>query len=386
MILREPRLAPRWRGSAHARRRAARSLGVGAACSAAASRRARSPRAGMPRRRLRGQRRRPASPARGEATLPQIADPDPRHGVVAALDRQHGARRSPGDRRSSSLGTAGPADRGVVARTVALSSQRAVAGRSDATPDGGSCGRSTARGRRAARRSVRATARTRRPPRRSTGSRPRASARLVAARRTGRRSRLPKLTVDVAQQVGLNFRQGAFRYGVSGRPAGDDGRRPLLARLQQRRLDGPLRRQLVRGRRICRTGRRTAGCRAARSSDNVHGRFVNVSKASGAGLQVQGTGCVAADFNGDGYTDLFVTTATDDVLLWNNGNGTFTEGARSSGHRLVRLALRRGGRRRERRRPARPVRRRLHEHASSRSRARSPASRRTTRACATSCS
>ena len=44
-----------------------------------------------------------------------------------------------------------------------------------------------------------------------------------------------------------------------------------------------------------------------------------------------GNGCVAADFNGDGYTDLFVTTAVDDKLLWNNGNGTFTQGARPAG-------------------------------------------------------
>jgi hypothetical protein len=65
--------------------------------------------------------------------------------------------------------------------------------------------------------------------------------------------------------------------------------------------------------------------------ENVKGRFVNVSRSSGADLAVRGSGCVAADFNGDGYTDLFVTTAVDDKLLWNNGNGTFSQGARSSG-------------------------------------------------------
>ena len=47
---------------------------------------------------------------------------------------------------------------------------------------------------------------------------------------------------------------------------------------------------------------------------------------------MRGNGCVAADFNGDGHTDLFTsTTAADDKLLWNNGNGTFTEGARAAG-------------------------------------------------------
>ena len=40
---------------------------------------------------------------------------------------------------------------------------------------------------------------------------------------------------------------------------------------------------------------------------------------------------MAADFNGDGYTDLLVTTASYDKLLWNNGDGTFTEGAKAAG-------------------------------------------------------
>ena len=64
---------------------------------------------------------------------------------------------------------------------------------------------------------------------------------------------------------------------------------------------------------------------------NVRGSFLNVSKKSGADLAVRGEGCVAADFNGDGYTDLLVTTASYDKLLWNNGDGTFTEGAKAAG-------------------------------------------------------
>jgi hypothetical protein len=64
---------------------------------------------------------------------------------------------------------------------------------------------------------------------------------------------------------------------------------------------------------------------------NDHGRFVNVTGRTHAGRAVRGEGCVAADFNGDGNTDLYVSTAQSDELLWNNGNGTFTEGARSHG-------------------------------------------------------
>jgi hypothetical protein len=64
---------------------------------------------------------------------------------------------------------------------------------------------------------------------------------------------------------------------------------------------------------------------------NVHGHFVDVTAKSGAGLAVRGQGCVAADLNGDGRTDLYVSTASDDKLLWNDGGGRFTEGARASG-------------------------------------------------------
>ncbi len=63
-----------------------------------------------------------------------------------------------------------------------------------------------------------------------------------------------------------------------------------------------------------------------------------MSAATGADLPLRGDGCVAADFDLDGHTDLYVTTAgynvpTDgyDALLWNDGDGSFTEGARAAG-------------------------------------------------------
>jgi hypothetical protein len=48
-------------------------------------------------------------------------------------------------------------------------------------------------------------------------------------------------------------------------------------------------------------------------------------------VAVKGEGCVAGDLDGDGRPDLYITTATDDVLLWNAGGGRFVEDNRRSG-------------------------------------------------------
>jgi hypothetical protein len=135
---------------------------------------------------------------------------------------------------------------------------------------------------------------------------------------------------DVARKVGLDFRQSAFHFGVSAdTPAmmggglcwldyNDDGWLDLF--VVNNYSDADIGRWDKRG-----------GLPRTALFRNDHGRFVDVTDRSGAGLAVRGQGCVAADLNGDGRTDLFVSTAADDKLLWNNGDGTFTEGARSSG-------------------------------------------------------
>jgi hypothetical protein len=60
---------------------------------------------------------------------------------------------------------------------------------------------------------------------------------------------------------------------------------------------------------------------------NVNGEFVDVSVSSGAALPMRGNGCVAADLDRNGFTDIYITTERVNMLLWNNGNGTFREGA-----------------------------------------------------------
>jgi enediyne biosynthesis protein E4 len=66
------------------------------------------------------------------------------------------------------------------------------------------------------------------------------------------------------------------------------------------------------------------------------GTFEDVSVASGiAAKKGHGLGVAFADYDGDGFTDIFVANdATDQFLFHNNGNGTFTEGGLDSGAAL----------------------------------------------------
>jgi hypothetical protein len=135
---------------------------------------------------------------------------------------------------------------------------------------------------------------------------------------------------NAAPQVGLKFTQDAFRYSLTDDPQAmmgggvcwldynNDGWLDLYAVNSYN--DGDLGTWDAHG-----------GLPQSQLFENRDGHFVNVTKSSHSGLRIKGTGCAAADLNGDGRTDLIVTTATGIDLLWNNGNGTFTQGASSAG-------------------------------------------------------
>ncbi len=128
--------------------------------------------------------------------------------------------------------------------------------------------------------------------------------------------------VNVAPQLGLDFRQGAFRYswsydqqammggGVCWIDDNNDGWLDLFAVNSYADVDLPV-------------WNAHGGTPQSELFQNERGKFVNVTAKSNAGLRVKGTGCAAADLNGDGYSDLVVTSATGVDILWNNGNGTF---------------------------------------------------------------
>src|SRR2546421_5263149 len=137
---------------------------------------------------------------------------------------------------------------------------------------------------------------------------------------------------NIARDAGLDFRQGAFHFGVSPDPAAMTG--GGLCALDYNN-DGWVDLFVVSSYSQADVDRwqKHGGLPRSALFRNTRGRFRNVTRTSGAGLAVRGQGCVAADFNGDGYTDLFVTADGQNKLLWNNANGTFTEGARAAGIR-----------------------------------------------------
>jgi enediyne biosynthesis protein E4 len=59
--------------------------------------------------------------------------------------------------------------------------------------------------------------------------------------------------------------------------------------------------------------------------NNGDGTFSDVTEQAGVAANVFGTAVIAADYDNDGYVDLFVTSYGKAILYHNNGNGTFTD-------------------------------------------------------------
>ena len=76
-----------------------------------------------------------------------------------------------------------------------------------------------------------------------------------------------------------------------------------------------------------------------------NGRFQDVTQAAGIGAAVgPGLGVACADFNGDGWPDIYAANDGAANLLWlNNGNGTFREAALLSGAAFAADGMARAG-------------------------------------------
>ena len=128
---------------------------------------------------------------------------------------------------------------------------------------------------------------------------------------------------DLAPSLGLDFQQGAFHYGMSNDTKAmmggglcwldynNDGWQDLFVVNSYSSADAP-------------QWAANGGLPRSALFENIDGTFKDVSTAAHADLPVQGDGCAAADLNGDGHTDLVVTTTSGVDVLWNTGHGTFT--------------------------------------------------------------
>jgi hypothetical protein len=135
---------------------------------------------------------------------------------------------------------------------------------------------------------------------------------------------------DVAEEAGLDFQHGAYRWGVGGDTAAmmsggvcwidydADGWLDLFA--VNTWSDGQWGRW-----------RESGGLPTSHLYRNDRGRFVDVTAETGTGVETRGNGCVAADLDGDGRTDLYVTTDRANVLLWNQDGERFADGSIEAG-------------------------------------------------------
>lgn len=137
--------------------------------------------------------------------------------------------------------------------------------------------------------------------------------------------------VNVAHEIGLDFQHGAFRWGMSGDPVAMMGGGLCWLDYDN---DGWLDLYVVNSYAVQEAGqweREAGGLPTSVLYKNEGGRFVDVSAETNTNLALRGNGCVGADLNLDGYSDIYITTARFNMLLWNNGDGTFSEGGEAAG-------------------------------------------------------
>ncbi len=135
---------------------------------------------------------------------------------------------------------------------------------------------------------------------------------------------------NVAAQVGLNFQHGAFRTAIPADPVAMMGAGLCWIDYDQ---DGWQDLYLVNSYAEDEIDywQANGGLPTNALFRNQEGQFSDVSAQTGTNLALRGNGCIAADFNLDGWPDLYVTADGPNQLLWNQGDGTFVEGGAAAG-------------------------------------------------------
>src|SRR5437764_9326547 len=65
--------------------------------------------------------------------------------------------------------------------------------------------------------------------------------------------------------------------------------------------------------------------------NNRNGTFTDVTAQAGVAGRGWGFGCVAADYDNDGYTDLFISNFGPNILYRNRGDGAFVDVTKQAG-------------------------------------------------------
>lgn len=127
---------------------------------------------------------------------------------------------------------------------------------------------------------------------------------------------------NVAPEIGLDFQHGAFRWGTDPDPAAMMGAGVCWIDYDR---DGWLDLYVTNTWSNGQWGqwRKEGALPESRLFRNDIGTFVDVTDKTSAGLETRGNGCVAADLDLDGWTDLYVTTDRENVLLWNDDGDGF---------------------------------------------------------------
>ena len=151
--------------------------------------------------------------------------------------------------------------------------------------------------------------------------------RAVALARTGEETFAPIVFVDIAKSAGVDFvlnnHPTPQKYQIETMPAGvaiidynNDGLEDIYfvngASIPELRKTGP-----AYWNRLYR--------------NNGDGAFTDVTAAAGVAGEGYGMGAAVADYDNDGWEDLFVTGVNRNILYHNNGDGTFTDVTEKAG-------------------------------------------------------